>query len=325
MSQELPKALQEAIEAEVESTLKDLTSAREELTERYRKSGHKGPFMTTELQRQAYLSARMPATYGAVHSVLQAIRERIKDMPIHTFLDLGSGPGTGLWAACETFPSIQKAVLIENDRSLAKWGQRLAQHSLNSVIQQAQWQYDNLEELPCFPQHDMLLFSYSIGELAADLIPKVVEKSWNAAQQLLIVIEPGTPVGFERIRAIRRQLIEMGAFLVAPCPHHASCPMTGGDWCHFSARVERNAFHRRLKGGSLSYEDEKFSYVAAAKTPCDLPPARILRHPMHRSGHSIFTLCTEQGVKQSTISKREEEYKAARKWEWGDVFPLIPK
>lgn len=316
--------LQKAIEAEIgSSALKDLTLAREELTERYRKPGHKGPFMTTELQRQAYLSARMPATYGAVHAVLQAVRKQIGDMPIHSFLDLGSGPGTALWAACELFPSIQKAVLIENDRALAKWGQRLAKHSQNEVIRQAEWQYADLEQVQSFPAHDMVLYSYSIGELASDLVPQIVEKSWHAAQQLLVVIEPGTPVGFERIRTIRRQLIDMGAYLVAPCPHQATCPMAGGDWCHFSARVERNAFHRRLKGGSLSYEDEKFSYVAAAKNPCLLPPARILRHPMHRSGHSLFTLCTAEGVKQATVSKRNEEYKAARKLEWGDVFKIL--
>lgn len=98
--------------------------------------------------------------------------------------------------------------------------------------------------------------------------------------------------------------------------------MAGGDWCHFSARVERSSLHRRLKGGTLGHEDEKFSYVAATKHAFPFPASRVLREPVRHSGHVILKLCTEEGVKQPTISKKMGElYKQARKVEWGDVFP----
>ena len=58
------------------------------------------------------------------------------------------------------------------------------------------------------------------------------------------------------------------------------------DWCHFAARVNRSALHRRLKEGQLGYEDEKYSYVAAAATGHLARPAsgRIVRHPVFRKG-----------------------------------------
>ncbi len=321
---QLPEDLQKAIETEIESTgLKELSQAREELTDRYRIPSQKRQFMTSDVQRQSYLATRLPATYAAVYQALQAVKKQSEELSPNSLLDLGAGPGTALWAACNVFPTLQSATLLEKDLSLANFGKRLAKYSDHAAIQEARWETADLEQLPDLPVHDIVTLSYSIGELAPAIIPALLEKCWQAARQLLVIIEPGTPIGFERIRLIRRQLIEMGGHLVAPCPHHAECPMEGQDWCHFAARIERTSFHRRLKSGSLSYEDEKFSYVAASKVVHPLPPARILRHPHHRSGHSLFTLCTANGVKQATVSKRcGSDYKLARKLEWGDPFPF---
>lgn len=318
---QLPDELQQAVEAELESAgLKELSLAREDLTQRYRDRASKQQFMTTDLQRLSYLATRLPATYAAVCQALEAVKERTGDINITRLLDLGAGPGTALWAACSVFPSLQEALLLEKDSSLVQLGKKLACQSTQSAIHSAIWQQADLELISELPQHDLVILSYSVGELTHSGMMALIEKSWKAAQ-LLVIIEPGTPAGFERIRLIRRQLIELGGHLVAPCPHHAACPMTEKDWCHFAARVERSSFHRRLKGGTLPYEDEKFSYVAASKTTYPLPSARILRAPLHRSGHSVFTLCTEEGVKQATVSKRTpEEYKQARKLEWGDAY-----
>jgi ribosomal protein RSM22 (predicted rRNA methylase) len=207
--------------------------------------------------------------------------------------------------------------------ALAAIGKKLAQFSEQPAIQSAQWQEADLEKINDLPPHDLILLSYSIGELTPSRIEPLIDLCWQATKQLLLIVEPGTPVGFERIRLIRRQLIDRGAHLIAPCPHHLACPMAGGDWCHFAARVERTSLHRRLKGGSLGYEDEKFSYVAATKTAIPFPDSRILSQPQRHSGHVILKLCTPQGVQYPTISKKMGDlYKQARKADWGDTFPL---
>jgi ribosomal protein RSM22 (predicted rRNA methylase) len=323
---QLPLDLQHAIDREVESKgLLTLIEARETLTDRYRGPRQKGPHITQDSERLSYLLTRMPATYAANFKVWQAIKERAPDLAIGSLLDLGAGPGTAMWAACELFPSIKKITLIEQDSSLANFGQRLIHNSNidSHGIKEAKWIIDNLETIDSFPSHDVVILSYSIGELPPEFISKLIEKSWAAANQMLMIIEPGTPVGFERIRKIRSQLIEMKGNLIAPCPNHLPCPMSGRDWCHFAARVERTSLHRRLKGGTLGYEDEKFSYVAATKQPYPLPHARVLREPQRRSGHVILTLCTEGIVKQETLSKRHPEaYRIARKLDWGDALNI---
>lgn len=315
----LPEQLQKAIEAITENfATRDISEARKELSERYRKQ--KQNFITSEEQRCAYLAARLPATYAAVYHTMQEVQSRAPDSGIKTLLDLGAGPGTAMWAACEVFPLIEQITLMELDQDLASLGKRLASFSEHQSIREALWKPEDLTRPSAYEQHDLVVLSYSIGELPAASIKPLIEACWQATKQFLVIIEPGTPAGFERIRSIRSHLIALGSHLVAPCPHANACPMTGGDWCHFSQRIERSSLHRRLKEGSLGYEDEKFSYVAVSKTFCPLPRGRVLRHPLKRSGHTNVTLCTLEGVKQEVISKRNPElYKLARKWEWGSA------
>jgi ribosomal protein RSM22 (predicted rRNA methylase) len=319
---QIPTSLQMAIDQVTQSLgLRQLMEAREELTKRYREPRAGSQLITTDAQRQAYVISRLPATYAAIQATLSAIQERAH-LAIKSVLDLGAGPGTGMWAMCENFSEVEKVTLFEKDLALLTIGKQLAQFSEQIAIRLADWQEVDLEKLSDLPAHDCILLSYSIGELNPQKIEPFIDLCWKSAKQLLLIVEPGTPAGFERIRLIRRQLIDRGAHLIAPCPHHLACPMEGGDWCHFAARIERSSRHRQLKGGSLGYEDEKFSYVAATKIPFPLPASRILRQPLRHSGHIVLKLCTPEGVQYPTVSKKMGAlYKQARKAEWGDTFP----
>lgn len=313
--------LQEALAIELEGCkLNWMSSAREELTERYRaKSGSNKSLITTDAHRYAYIATRMPATFAVIKRVLNEIPN---NNCVKSLLDLGAGPGTAMWAASEVLPAIERIDLIEKDRALAAIGKRLATHNTHAVVQGASWHDGDLERLTSLPASDLIVLSYTVGELAPSAIQPLLDACWQACGEYLVVIEPGTPAGFERIRAIRSHLIGLGAHMVAPCPHTLPCPMSGSDWCHFSERVERSVLHRRLKGGSLGYEDEKYSYVVVSKSACALPPARILRHPQKRSGHVLLRLCTaHNGLQDAIVSKRTPEaYREARKAEWGDRF-----
>jgi len=134
---------------------------------------------------------------------------------------------------------------------------------------------------------------------------------------VLVVIEPGTMKGSAHIRAVRQQLLDLGGQLIAPCPHKLACP---SDWCHFAARVERTRLHRQIKGGALGYEDEKFSYVIAAKEGAFACENRVVRHPIKGSGHVKLTLCTQDGKwEERIVSKKHGPlYRQARDADWGD-------
>lgn len=48
------------------------------------------------------------------------------------------------------------------------------------------------------------------------------------------------------------------------------------------------------------------------------------RKPLHRSGHVTLDLCTSDGLKRETISKKNKAlYKEATKVKWGDDFEGI--
>lgn len=248
---QLPSSLQAAIESVTESLgLHQLIEAREELTKRYRQPKAGSQLMTTDSQRQSYVISRMPATYAALQSALKAVRERA-DLPIKSLLDLGVGPGTGMWAACDHFPEIETITLVEKDGALLALGKKLGQFSDQKVMHAAHWREGDLEQLKEIPPHDLVLLSYSIGELNQQKIEPLLDLCWKATKQLLLIVEPGTPAGFERIRLIRRQLIDRGAHLIAPCPHHLDCPMKGGGLVPFcstcgtlfaSSAIERGEF-----------------------------------------------------------------------------------
>jgi len=262
----------------------------------------------------SYLAVRLPATYAAVTKVLEQVKKQMPAFLPRTLLDLGSGPGTAIFAA-EQLYSFDRITAYEKEEALITVGKTLGS---NLVID---WQKKDLEQIDTLPAADLILLSYAVGELSERGREKLIKAAAMAAT-VLVVVEPGTPAGFERIRKIRADLIDQGKQMIAPCPHALACPMVSPDWCHFSVRLPRSSLHRQLKEGTLGYEDEKFSYVAVANSPISLPEARILRHPQKRKGHIHFTLCTrDNGISQATLSKRTPElYKTAKDLEWGDVL-----
>lgn len=172
-----------------------------------------------------------------------------------------------------------------------------------------------------FEPHDWAVFGYSIGELPEDGLPSLLSASWKAAQKGVVIVEPGTPRGYQRMLLARDYLIRQGGFVIAPCPHSKTCPMQFPDWCHFSVRLERTELHRRAKLATLAYEDEKFSYAILTKEKPSNLPSRIIATPKRRSGHVILPLCTPSGLKELTVARSQKEhYKKARKADWGDSY-----
>jgi ribosomal protein RSM22 (predicted rRNA methylase) len=134
----------------------------------------------------------------------------------------------------------------------------------------------------------------------------------------VLILEPGTMEGFRIVRAARRRLVELGGRIQAPCPQEGECPLGEGDWCHFAVRVERSRLHRQLKGGELSYEDEKYSFVLAVKGEAQAAAGRILRHPKIHSGLIELRVCGVDGARDERVTKKNKAaWRSARKADWG--------
>ena len=261
--------------------------------------------LSADERTAAYLVTRMPATYAAAHAVLREVSTRAGG--IASILDIGAGTGAASLAAREHFPNAA-ITLLERDGAFAG--------AAREFLPEAAVIANDIARVAQLPAHDLVIAAYSLGEFGADAAAKL----WQAARIALVVIEPGTPRGFALIRGIRGDLLAAGARMIAPCPMETACPVTDPDWCHFAARVERSSLHRRVKGGELGYEDEKFSYVALARQPVELPEARIVRHPQHHPGLIEIAKCTPGGLSRERIFKRDRErFRAARKAAWGDA------
>jgi ribosomal protein RSM22 (predicted rRNA methylase) len=322
-SMRFPTTLRQAIDDELSRFEPSaLTRASAQVTERYKAGDYARAPLDSPAARLAYARVRMPATFAANAHVFSEIAPHSSALNIRSLLDLGSGPGTSMWAAAEIFPSIERFTLIERDRELSELGRRLAWRSSSDAIRSATWDQRDLATLPDLEPHDLVVLSYFVGELSPHSFDAVLRAAWMKTRHLLVIIEPGTPKNFSRLISARSLLFDSGAHPLAPCPHSVQCPMAlAGDWCHFSVRLERTSEHRRAKSASLGYEDEKFSYFVAAKSAMDLPQSRIVRHPMKYKGHVRLTLCTPAGLQSQTVTKSQKiAYKAVRHAEWGDPW-----
>lgn len=272
---------------------------------------HQGMYST-------YLMSRMPATYAAITRVLQEIPE---DVRISKVLDIGSGPGTGLWAVKERFPEVDSYIGLEADRTFIDLAERLNSGSVQKDVQWVQGLYP--KDLPNI-KADLVLLSYTIGENSLEILHKTLENVWNYnVSEWLVVIEAGTPKGYNSILNVRDSIIEKGGYIYAPCKGNYLCPLVGEDWCHFSIRLERTLLQKKVKNGTLPYEDEKFSYVIARKSPVEFNEndARIIKKPVIRSGHITLDVCADGLCERKTVAKSQKEtYQRAKKSEWGDSF-----
>ncbi len=126
--------------------------------------------------------------------------------------------------------------MLESNREFAQLGRKLAQSS--EILRTARWDLSDLRSAKEFPHADLVILSYTVGELSDS--SSVVKMAWAATQQLLVILEPGTPKNFEQLARLRQELIAAGGHIVAPCPHELDCPMAAAnDWCHFAVRLER--------------------------------------------------------------------------------------
>lgn len=318
-----------SLTAAVEARVADGRPGREYagLSALYR-SGAATPVATGAAEALAYAAVRAPATGAAITRVLAELARRRPGWSPDSLLDLGSGPGTGLWATAEAFPGLAEVTAVERSPAFAALGRELAEDAAASQVRAARWLSTGLPADPGtpLPRADLVLSAYLLVELDPRVAEQVVAQAWDAATDTLVLVEPGTPQGFSRILAARTWLLRAGAGLLAPCPTPAPCPLAAGpSWCHFAVRLPRTSVHRAAKRASLPFEDEKHCYVVATRTPMAADAPRLLAMPAVRKGHVLLRLCTAPTVTQQTVARSAgPDYRRARDLVWGDTAPRPP-
>ncbi|WP_273726633.1 small ribosomal subunit Rsm22 family protein [Brucella gallinifaecis] len=318
---ELPSRLRQAVDAALEGmALTDLKRASDILSQRYRAETRDGRLhISDELAAKAYLAARLPATYAAVRTSLENVAEVCPDFVPHTLLDVGCGPGTALWAASDCWPDLQAATMIEASPAIRSVGSTLA----TNISLKTEWRAGDLvKEKIDLPKADLVTIAYVLDELAPPDRKALVEKLWTHTQHMFVIVEPGTPAGWQRILDARTALIAQGAHIVAPCTHQLDCPIAAPDWCHFSRRVARSRIHRLTKDAEVPWEDEKFIYLAATRDPSLAVSARVIAPTRVGGGKVSMKLCKDDGsAEERLLTKRDGEFfRWGRRADWGDAY-----
>ena len=279
-----------------------------------------------DIDRLAYVGARMPATYRATLAALTELRSRCPQLHVESLLDVGAGPGTSLWAAAAVFDGLSRATLFEPDAGMVALARRLLKGSALDARVDTTWRTDTVGRVPVAERHDLVVAAYLLTELEADQRAAVVESAWLACGSAVVFIEPGSVDGFRNVIDARQRLLDLGARVVAPCPHERPCPLPPGDWCHFAARLNRTPLQRQLKGGVLAYEDEKYAFVATTRGLGERSAARVIRRPRASAGRVTLHVCAQDGLRELMVTRsHRDDYRRARKARWGDSWDPAPE
>ena len=272
----------------------------------------------------AYLATRSPASFAAVAAAFAALNKRAPTFAPSSVLDAGSGPGTASWAAVERWPGIESVTLVDENEEMTCVARSLCAEARHSALRAAKVRREGIGADISAEIYDLVVAGYAIAECDRSAMRAALQTLWRATAHALVIVEPGSPEGFARIRDARDWLAKDGAEIAAPCPHRRPCPMRSPDWCHFGQILPRSRDHMRAKGAKLPFEVEKFSYLVLTRNVPLVPPkARIIGRPAREKFGLKFWLCGQKDLSERLILKRDRlAYREAAHKKWGDTLPI---
>ena len=330
MDPALPPALRAAIDLGLEGRArKGLAVRAGALSEGYRTGRASSTLVRGVEDALAYALTRTPATYAAVRRALEETHAVDPDFRPLSLLDAGAGPGGAGWAALDAFPGITEVTRLDHNAAFLDLAGSLAAEGPEALAHARRLQADLAAgELPAESRADLVIAAYALTEIAPGALPGAISRLWAATGSRILIVEPGTPEGWRRGLEVRRELIALGAQILAPCPHSALCPIAAPDWCHFSQRLPRSRDHRRAKGGEAPFEDEKFFWIAAARAGPGVPAptvSRVIAPPRTSKAGVRLRLCRPDGTVADIDFPRRDRAALARvrRLDWGDALPEV--
>ncbi len=328
----LPRDMHDAIA----SALAAVPTARwlheaQALSERYRADRHGGEaaLATGAGQVLGYAALIMPATYAQLHGAFAATAARAPSWSPQTMLDIGSGPGTALWAAANQWPTLRTLTAWEREAAFVSLGRDLTRASASAALRGARWERVDLHSVAhvATQRYDLVVIGHVLNELDETTRKATIELAWRLTEGMLVIVEPGHEAGFAVVRAARDQLLPTGAQTIAHCAHDRPCPLER-DWCHFPQRLVRPEFQRRARGAPSEWEESKFSYAALARFAPEAPIwGRTIVASTSNKAYAETKISSRDGVHRYRALKRTKDaYRAVKDCDWGETFdtPLEP-
>ncbi|KAJ3357873.1 37S ribosomal protein S22 [Kappamyces sp. JEL0680] len=169
----------------------------------------------------------------------------------------------------------------------------------------------------------LVVSAFALSELSSDSARKhAVESLWNSCSDTLVLVDRGTPIGYDIVVTARQQILDLGSRQKQDL--HIVAPKT-------------------LKGRKQNIDDTKYSFVVLRRgsrpplQPGHLPSEsfywpRLILPPLKRDKHVVIDSCTVQGavslvtvgtMERGVVAKSSPKpmYADARKSYWGDLWP----
>ena len=320
-------ALPRELETRIEGVLSTVPATQwigeaQALSQRYRGARDAAPRRLATGRKEAlgYLALILPAAYAQLCGAMAAAAARTPEWQPRTMLDLGSGPGTALWAAAAQWPDLRETTAWEREPAFIDLGRELARASTSPAVRGARWTRYDLEQFGAAERqrYDLVVLGHVLNELTPEVQQAVVSAAWGMTSGLLMIVEPGTTAAFGVVRAARDQLLGAGARTLAPCAHDHPCPLAKG-WCHFPQRIVRPDFQRRARGAPSPWEDSKFAYAAMARfAPTEPIWGRVIGEPFSNKAYAEVEISARSGTARYRGLKRHRDvFRLVRDLRWG--------
>lgn len=273
----------------------------------------------------AYLALRASATYAQIYGAVAAVCELMPDWQPETLLDLGSGPGPGVWAVSSLLPTLTQATCIDQNTHFLTIGPKISTAAELPIT--VTWQRGDIVQRveQMTTSVDLLLIANVLNELNADQRAKLLNAAFARCRGILIVVEPGTPVGSRIVQMAAQQLAPNG-ILIAP---YLANQVVQEEWLHFPQRFTRPDFARRLRQAmrdsplmASDWEEAKYSYVAIGKVEPEIRPwGRTVGPVQLMSGYLELPVLTGEQCRTIKVLKRHKpQYTFAKKLRWGETI-----
>jgi len=326
----LPEKVSEAITTILSSArYSDWLVHAQNLHTRYmnREKGKNANFVEESQDAAAYLGLRVPATYAQIYSALLQIQESIPSWEPTSLLDVGCGPGTGMWTAKSIWPSITEVVNVDQEKDFLSLGKQIAEMTDLSVS--VTWLQQNIRSLKRKhdESYDLIIVANVLNELEQKEGVKVLKEIYAKCTGVMIVLEPGTSYGYAIIQKVAKDFSKAENLI---SPYVANSFVRSDEyWIHFSQRFIRPLFQRHIRQKmresdlmASNWEETKYAYVAIGKMESEKTVwGRCIGEVKKYKGYLEVPILTKDEIVHKKILKRnKKEYAFVKKLEWGEII-----
>lgn len=210
-------------------------------------------------QRAIYGLTRFPQTSAALTKVLQELIATHSGFLPKKILDIGSGPGTGLFVLDQLFKHEFSYIGIEKDRGFIDMSLSAIKNCAPHLSNRCQFIHGDIFKQSVATDFDLTIISYVLSETPEHRLRDMMTWVQRHTKGMVIIVDAGMKKSFGQLAQARTHLIELGATIVAPCPHQRPCPLVqASDFCHFPVRLMRPARMKHAKLASAQQEYENF-------------------------------------------------------------------